>query len=82
MKLPEPIAKLVQEVFVKYGEEEDVRTPKEDPEAYLVALLLAIKERLPEMWATLDQTVERATYEERLEEARQYLQKQKSQARK
>lgn len=74
MGLSKPIAKLVQKVFVKYGPE-DVEGAQREPETYLIALLLAIRERLPDPSATLDYTVERATFDSYHKAARKYLQK-------
>ncbi|KKU70544.1 MAG: hypothetical protein UX94_C0004G0008 [Parcubacteria group bacterium GW2011_GWA2_47_21] len=52
---------LVQEVFSWFGEEEGKRAG-EYPEAYLVSLLEEIQERLPEVSAMLDSTVDMARF--------------------
>lgn len=65
-------AQLVQEVFGYYGEKPR-RLAEKDPEACLVNLLTVIKERLPEVSATLGITVEAATYDKMVEKARQLL---------
>jgi len=74
MKLPDPIVQLLQQVLAKYGPEveEEVRN---SPDVFLVSLLLAIRDRLPEVSATLDYTVEKATFQSFLKQARAYLQK-------
>lgn len=55
------IKKLLQEVFARYGEEEG-RRAGEYPEVYLISLLEGIKEDLPEVSATLDNTVDMAGF--------------------
>lgn len=70
------ITELVREIFAHYGEKRE-RRAVEDPEACLVALLTVIKRELPHVWATLGITVEQATFESSLEEAREQLQRAK-----
>lgn len=56
------VVKLVQEIFSRPRESEATkRWVKEDPEQYLISLLETIKERLPEVSATLETTVEHAS---------------------
>ncbi|MBI2100032.1 MAG: hypothetical protein HYT48_01685 [Candidatus Vogelbacteria bacterium] len=70
------IGKLVAEVFrlsSRYSTDELVKRVKADPEAYLVSLLLRIKEELPEVSATLKFTVQMGEYESGLQEAGRLL---------
>ncbi|MBI2054419.1 MAG: hypothetical protein HYT36_03810 [Candidatus Staskawiczbacteria bacterium] len=79
--------KLAEEVF-GYFDERDKRVfghitakrreeAKKNPEVCLIALLLAIKEKLPYSCAILRSTVEEALYEDNIEEAKKRLKKAK-----
>lgn len=67
--LSRPTAQLVEEIFAHFGEEAKQKA-KEDPEAYLISMLLVIKKELPLVYATLRATIERARYESYLKEAK------------
>ncbi len=64
--------RLIQEVF-GYYREDSKKLAEEDPEACLISLLTMVKKRLPEASATLSITIDAATYDKRVEEARKQL---------
>ena len=70
--LSKTATRLLKEIAAKYGEKEE-RQVEEDPEACLVSLLEAIKERLPKVSAMLDFTIEVGMYTSNVEEARESL---------
>lgn len=79
--LSEPVKQLVQEVFAECYRR-DATTGKEvrkeveeDPEGYLLSLLMTIKEELPEVSAMLHFTVERASFEPNRTKARRLLER-------
>lgn len=65
--------KLIEEVFELTGGESEKRLAQEDPEACIVSLLQNIKERLPNISAMLDSTVEMAAFADDVKEARKLL---------
>ncbi len=72
------VKKLIVEVFGWFREDK-VKLAEEYPEACLVSLLESIKEDLPTVSTTLYGTVQRGTFTESVEEARQRLGLQKIQ---
>jgi hypothetical protein len=69
------LAQLVQEVSAHFGERKR-KLAERDPEACLVSLLTTIKERLPEVSATLSLTLQAGLYDEDVEKARKLLEQQ------
>lgn len=68
--------RLVQDIFLQLKNPEVHNEVKEDPEAYLLSLLNAIKKEMSgerEYYAMLHSTVQKASYESHLEEAREQL---------
>jgi len=65
-------AQLVEEIARHFGEDDRVKA-REDPEAYLVSMLIWIKKELPEVSAMLYGSIELAGYEENLKEARRKI---------
>lgn len=74
--LTKATAQLVEEVMGYFGEEKRQKA-QEDPEACLVSMLTLIKNELPEVSATLYSTIELATYDGYLQEAREKMQQSK-----
>lgn len=72
------VKKLVVEVFGCFREDK-VKLAEECPEACLVSLLESIKEDLPTVSTTLYGTIQRSTFAESVEEAKQRLGLQKAQ---
>lgn len=74
--LTKPTVQLLEEVFSLLGEKAREKAQAE-PEACLVSLLLVIKKRLPEGWATLGMTIEQAPRDSNLDDARKILSQDK-----
>lgn len=70
--LSKATAQLVEEVFASLGEKAK-RKAQEEPETCLISILLVIKERLSDVSASLDNTIEKAPYDHYLNEAREKL---------
>ena len=70
--LAKPIEKLVHEIFSFLGEEKE-QSANKHPEACLISLLTIIKGDLPDQWTTLRSTIQRAAYEDNVEEARRVI---------
>ncbi len=70
--LSKATAQLVEEVMGYFGEKERQAAQKE-PEACLVSMLTRIKEELPEVSAMLYSSIELATYDKYLQEARKKI---------
>ncbi len=71
--LTKATAQLVEEVMGHFGEEKREKA-RDNPEACLIAMLTLIKNELPEVSATLYSTIELATYDGYLQEAREKMQ--------
>ncbi|OGZ69506.1 MAG: hypothetical protein A3D44_03765 [Candidatus Staskawiczbacteria bacterium RIFCSPHIGHO2_02_FULL_42_22] len=74
--LTKATAQLVEEVMGHFGEEK-MKKARENPEACLIAMLTLIKNELPEVSATLYSTIELATYDGYLKEAKEKMQQSK-----
>lgn len=70
--LPKPTIELLCEIAAHFGPDRE-RKARKDPDAYLFSLLTLIKQELPHVYATLYQSIELATYDGYLKEARQKL---------
>ncbi len=70
--LSKPVEQLLLEVAAHYGDRTE-QVAKKDPEAYLVSILMRIKEDLPVVSSTLMDTIEMADYDGHLNEAKQLL---------
>jgi len=70
--LSKTTVRLLEEIAARYGERRQ-QLVREDPEAALVSLLLAIKGELPEVSATLFSTVETGFFRQKRDEAKRLL---------
>ncbi len=75
--LSKATALLVEEVMGHFGEEKKKKA-HENPEACLVSMLTLIKKRLPEVSAMLYSSIELATYDGYLKEAKEKLELERS----
>jgi hypothetical protein len=75
-RLPRVVEQVLEDIAREHDHDQEMR---DDPEAYLLSLLLKIREDIPKTWSTTRQTVDWGGFRKGIRKAREFLDQEAAQ---